>query len=133
MRGGLARAARLLRRPRYEVFPAASTEESVLEWVPTDLTVTVTASPAKGLEPTLALTERLAGHGYRAVPHLSARLVRDPAHLAGIVARLTAAGVDDVFVPAGDADPPAGRFHSALALLDELDRMGRSFARVGIT
>ena len=93
----------------------------------------ITASPAKGLEPTLALTERLTGHGYRAVPHLSARLVRDPAHLADIVARLTAAGVDDVFVPAGDADPPAGRFHSALALLDELDRMGRPFARVGIT
>ncbi len=27
MRGGLARAAPLLQHPRYEVFPAASTEE----------------------------------------------------------------------------------------------------------
>jgi methylenetetrahydrofolate reductase (NADPH) len=105
----------------------------VLEWAPRELTITITASPAKGLEPTLALTERLTGQGYRAVPHLSARLVRDPAHLADVVARLTAAGVDDVFVPAGDADPPAGCFHSALDLLDELDRMGRPFARVGIT
>ncbi len=115
------------------MLPTPSAEQAVLEWVPRELTITITASPAKGLEPTLALTERLTGHGYRAVPHLSARLVRDPAHLADIVARLTAAGVDDVFVPAGDADPPAGRFHSALALLDELDRMGRPFARVGIT
>ena len=123
----------LLRAPRYEVLPTPSAEQAVLEWVPRELTITITASPARGLEPTLALTERLTGHGYRAVPHLSARLVRDPAHLAEIVARLTAAGVDDVFVPAGDADPPAGRFHSALALLDELDRMGRPFARVGIT
>jgi methylenetetrahydrofolate reductase (NADPH) len=123
----------LLRAPRYEVLPTPSAEQAVLEWVPRELTITITASPARGLEPTLALTERLTGHGYRAVPHLSARLVRDPAHLADIVARLTAAGVDDVFVPAGDADPPAGRFHSALALLDELDRMGRPFARVGIT
>jgi methylenetetrahydrofolate reductase (NADPH) len=133
IRGGLARVAPLLQRPRYEVFPAKSTEETVLEWVPADLTVTVTASPAKGLDPTLELTERLAAQGYRVVPHLSARLVRDDAHLADIVARLTAAGVDDVFVPGGDADPPAGRFDSALALLDRLADMGRPFARVGVT
>ena len=133
IRGGLARVAPLLLRPRYEVFPGNNTEETVLEWVPTDLTVTVTASPAKGLDPTLDLTERLAARGYRVVPHLSARLVRDDAHLADIVARLTACGVDDVFVPAGDADPPAGRFDSALALLDRLADMGRPFARVGVT
>ncbi len=133
IRGGLARVAPLLERPRYEVFPARSTEETVLEWVPTDLTVTVTASPAKGLDPTLDLTERLTARGYRVVPHVSARLVRDDAHLADIVARLTACGVDDVFVPAGDADPPAGRFNSALALLDRLAEMGRPFARVGVT
>jgi methylenetetrahydrofolate reductase (NADPH) len=133
IRGGLARVAPLLQRPRYEVFPAKSTEETVLEWVPNDLTVTVTASPAKGLDPTLDLAERLTARGYRVVPHVSARLVRDDAHLADIVARLTACGVDDVFVPAGDADPPAGRFDSALALLDRLAEMGRPFSRVGVT
>jgi len=125
--------AALLEAPRYEVLPTPSAERAVLEWVPTELIITITASPAKGLEPTLALTERLAGHGYRAVPHLSARLVRDPAHLADIVARLTAAGVDDVFVPAGDADPPAGDFDSALALLDRLAGMGSPFPSVGVT
>ncbi len=133
IRGGLARVAPLLHRPRYEVLPAAGTEDVVAEWVPTELTVTVTASPAKGLDPTLDLTERLTARGYRVVPHLSARLVRDDAHLADIVARMTACGVDDVFVPAGDADPPAGRFDSALSLLDRLAEMGRPFARVGIT
>jgi methylenetetrahydrofolate reductase (NADPH) len=132
-RDRLERVAPLLRAPRYEVLPTPSAEQSVAEWVPRGLTITVTASPAKGLEPTLALTERLAALGYRTVPHLSARLVRDGAHLADIVARLTAAGVDDVFVPAGDADPPAGPFASALALLEELSRMGRPFGRVGIT
>src|SRR6185437_8000572 len=64
---------------------------------------------------------------------VSARLVRDDAHLAAIVARLQACGVDDVFVPAGDADPPAGPFHSALSLITRLTEMGRPFARVGIT
>ncbi len=133
IRGGLARAVPLLRHPRYEVFPAANVEDAVLEWVPLGLTVTVTASPAKGLDATLELTERLAGQGYQVVPHISARLVRDEAHLADITARLTARGVDDIFVPAGDADPPAGRFDSALSLLGELTEMGRPFSRVGVT
>jgi len=132
-RSGLARVAPLLRAPRYEVFPGAGTEQAVLEWVPRELTVTVTASPTRGLEPTLDLATSLAGHGYTAVPHVTARLVRDDAHLADIVARLTAAGISDIFVPGGDADPPAGRFHSALELLEQLAEMGRPFARVGIT
>ena len=132
-RSGLARVAPLLRAPRYEVFPAADTEQAVLDWVPRELTVTVTASPARGLEPTLALATALAGHGYPVVPHVTARLVRDDAHLADIVARLTTAGISDIFVPAGDADPPAGRFSSALDLLERLTEMGRPFARVGIT
>jgi methylenetetrahydrofolate reductase (NADPH) len=132
-RGGLASAAPLLERPRFEVFPARGVEDAVTEWIPAGLTVTVTASPAKGLDATLDLTERLAGRGYHAVPHLSARLVRDDAHLADIVARLTGCGVDDVFVPAGDADPPAGRFDSALSLLEQLAEMGSPFAHTGIT
>ena len=132
-RGGLARVAPLLRAPRYEVFPGRGIEDAVLEWVPRELTVTVTSSPARGLEPTLELATALSGHGYSAVPHVTARLIRDEAHLADIVARLTAAGISDIFVPAGDADPPAGRFTSALELLEQLTQMGRPFARVGIT
>ncbi len=131
--GGLASVAPLLQYPRYEVFPAGKVEQAVAEWVPAGMTVTVTASPAKGLDATLDLTERLAARGYRVVPHLSARLVADDAHLADIVARLTACGVDDVFIPAGDADPPAGRFDSALSLLERLAEMGNPFRRTGIT
>ncbi len=133
IRGGLAQVLPLLRAPRYEVFPAASVADVIGEWVPPEVTVTVTASPAKGLDATLDLTERLAGQGYQVVPHLSARLVRDEAQLADITARLTACGIRDVFVPAGDADPPSGRFDSALALLDQLTAMGRPFPQVGVT
>jgi methylenetetrahydrofolate reductase (NADPH) len=132
-RGGLSSVAPLLEHPRYEVFPAGSVADAVAQWVPTGMTVTVTASPAKGLDATLDLTEVLTGRGYQVVPHLSARLVRDDAHLADIAARLIACGVDDVFVPAGDADPPAGRFDSALSLLEQLAEMGNPFARTGIT
>lgn len=130
---GLRRVVPLLHQARYEVLPTRSAEEAVLEHVPREVTVTVTASPTKGLEPTLALTERLVGAGFAVVPHLSARLVSDSAHLSDIVARLTAAGVDDVFVPAGDADPPAGEFSSALDVLERLAAMGNPFPKVGIT
>jgi methylenetetrahydrofolate reductase (NADPH) len=123
----------LLKSPRYEVLPTKGTEEAVAEWVPAGMTVTVTASPVKGLDATIDLTERLAGRGYRVVPHLAARSVADDAHLDRIVARLTACGVDDVFVPGGDAPHPAGRFDSALPLLERLDELGRPFSRIGIT
>ena len=52
--------AELLARPRYEVIPLVGAEQAVLEHVPTEVKVTVTTSPRKGLEPTLELTERLA-------------------------------------------------------------------------
>jgi hypothetical protein len=130
---GLKAAARLLNHSRFEVIPTDSIEEAVLSWVPREVTLTVTASPTKGLEATISLAERLRQHGYSVVPHVSARLVVDNGHLAEIVARLTACGIDDIFVPAGDADPPAGRFDSALSLLVQLESLGRPFARTGIT
>ncbi len=130
---GLRQAEPLLHRARYEVLPTRGAEQAVLDWVPRDVTVTVTASPTKGIEPTLDLAERLIGAGYRVVPHLSARLVRDRGHLDEMVNRMVAAGVDDVFVPAGDADPPAGEFTSALDLLERLAEIGHPFKQVGIT
>ncbi|MFH8897842.1 5,10-methylenetetrahydrofolate reductase [Streptomyces coeruleorubidus] len=130
---GAAGLRALLDSVRYEVLPAKSTEDKVLAHVPRDVVVTVTASPVRGLEPTLALTGRLAGRGYRVVPHVPARLLRDDAHLKEVVDRLRAAGVDDVFVPAGDADPPAGTYAGALPVLRRLTELGRPFTRVGVT
>ncbi|MEU6139594.1 5,10-methylenetetrahydrofolate reductase [Streptomyces sp. NPDC047081] len=123
----------LLESVRYEVLPAKATEDKVLAHVPRDVVVTVTASPVKGLEPTLGLTERLAAHGYRVVPHVPARLLRDEVHVKEVTARLREAGVDDVFVPAGDADPPAGAYDGALPVLRTLTELGGPFAHVGIT
>ncbi|MGW0629503.1 5,10-methylenetetrahydrofolate reductase [Streptomyces sp. NPDC002758] len=123
----------LLHSVRYEVLPAKATEDKVLAHVPRDVVVTVTASPVKGLEPTLDLATRLTAHGYRVVPHVPARLLRDDAHLKDVVDRLREAGVDDVFVPAGDADPPAGAYDGALPVLRRLSELGSPFAHVGIT
>ncbi len=127
-----ATTVRLLENARYEVLPTATIEDKLLEHVPPDRTVTVTASPSKGLEPTLDLAERLTGHGYVAVPHLAARMVRDKAELAEICERLTGKGISRVFVPGGDADPP-GAYPDALSLLEDLRDLGSPFGHVGIT
>jgi methylenetetrahydrofolate reductase (NADPH) len=123
---------RLLEHTRYEVLPTATIEDKVLAHVPVERTITVTASPSKGLEPTLDLTERLTGHGYVAVPHLAARMVRDKAELAEICDRLTGKGITRVFVPGGDADPP-GAYLDALSMLEDLKEIGSPFEHVGIT
>lgn len=118
--------AAMLERPRYEVLPLPGTADQVAAHVPTALPVTVTASPRRGLGPTLELTEALARAGYPAVPHLAARLVSDDQHLAEVLVRLHEAGVGDVFVVAGDGEHPIGGFSDSLQLLAAIERLHRS-------
>jgi methylenetetrahydrofolate reductase (NADPH) len=123
---------RLLVNARYEVLPTASVEDKVLEHVPTEREVTITASPSKGLEATLDLAERLCGHGYTVVPHLAARMISGRAELAEICDRLTGKGITRIFVPGGDAEP-AGDYQDAFSLLEDLTALGSPFSHVGIT
>jgi methylenetetrahydrofolate reductase (NADPH) len=127
-----AAIAALLRKPRFEILPLDGIEEQVLAHVGTDARVTVTASPRKGLEATLEMSERLARAGYVVVPHLSARLVRDRSHLEEVLERLLAAGVRELFVPAGDAPEP-GEFAGAAELLDAMGPLRDRFDEIGIT
>jgi methylenetetrahydrofolate reductase (NADPH) len=122
-----------LRRPRYEVIPLQGVEDQVIEHVPKDVKVTVTASPTKGIESTLELAERLSEQGYESVPHLSARLIRDDAHLEEIIGRLRASGIRDAFVVAGDAEEPAGKFAGASELLAAMEELGHGLDEIGIT
>lgn len=130
--GARSTLAGLIARSRYEVIPLKDVEEKVIANVPRDVTLTVTVSPVKGLEPSLLLTETFATEGYTVVPHLSARLVRDRSHLAEIVARLTEVGTRDVFVVAGDAEEAVGTYEGAAPLLRDLHELGRPFERIGI-
>ena len=124
---------RLLADARYEVLPTASIEDKILACVPAGHTLTVTASAGKGLPATLDLAERLVGDGYRAVPHLAARMINGRQELEESVARLLGCGIDRIFVPAGDADPAAGDYAGSLDLLRDLTEMGSPFAQVGVT
>jgi methylenetetrahydrofolate reductase (NADPH) len=133
MAAGIAHTVqRLLEHARYEVLPTATTEAKVIQHLPRDREITITASPSRGLEATLQLSERLAGQGYTVVPHLAARMISGRAELAEIVNRLSGRGINRVFVPAGDADP-VGDYRDALGLLTDLAGMGSPFEHVGIT
>lgn len=124
---------RLLTGARYEVLPTASILDQVREHVPTSITVSVTASPGKGLGATLDLAGELARAGYDVVPHLAARMISGRAELADIVERLREQGVRRVFVPAGDAQVPAGDYVQSLDVLHDLREMGDPFPEVSIT
>ena len=93
--------------------------------------MSVTASPAKGIEATVALCEALQARGFRAVPHLSARMVRDRAHLRDLIAWLEGAGVDRAFVVGGDEKEP-GDYPDGLSLLREMAEIGHPLAEIGI-
>ena len=76
--------------------------------------VSITCSPAHGVEPTLELTEKLRAlpenRRLKLVPHIAARVVRDRGHLREILARLDALQVESIFVPGGDAVKPSGDY-----------------------
>lgn len=100
--------------------------------LPAGSNVSVTASPAKGMDATLDLAIELRERGYRSVPHLSARMIKDRRQLSALVKRLQDAEIDDVFVVGGDADEP-GKFPDAVSLLREMSDIGHEFSDVGIT
>jgi methylenetetrahydrofolate reductase (NADPH) len=122
--------AGVLRAPTFELVPLKNALEQAAA-LPAGATVSVTASPAKGLEATVALCEALQAQGFRAVPHLSARMVRDQAHLRDLLAWLEGAGVARAFVVGGDAKEP-GDFPDGLALLRAMAEIGHPLEEIGI-
>ena len=124
-----AALARVLEDPTFELIPLKNVAEQAAH-VPRGRTVSVTASPAKGIEATVELAVELEGAGLRAIPHLSARMIRDRAHLAGLLDRLEGAGIDRAFVVGGDADEP-GEFLDGLSLLRAMADLGRLPRHVG--
>lgn len=121
---------RVLENPIFELIPLSNVLAQA-EHLPAGATVSVTASPAKTLEDTVDLAAELLGRGFQVVPHLSARMTRDRAHLAEIVARIEGLGIKRIFVIGGDAEEP-GEFFDAESLLTALDDIGVTFDEVGI-
>ncbi|MFZ5854382.1 MAG: methylenetetrahydrofolate reductase [Chloroflexota bacterium] len=120
----------LLADPVFELIPLRNLDAQA-DALPDRAAVSVTASAARGIEATVAASERLAERGFRVTPHLSARLIRDRDHLRALLDRLVAARISRVFVIGGDADEP-GAFPDALSLLRAIGETGVRFDEVGI-
>ncbi len=121
----------LVRNAKIEVIPIKGYEAKMAD-VPADTIVTITCSPKLNLERTLAATEFAADAGYTVVPHLAARQVADEPELKEFVRRLGAAGVQHLYVIAGDAAEPAGIFTSSAELLDSLGGIDHGLASIGV-
>jgi methylenetetrahydrofolate reductase (NADPH) len=120
-----------LAQPRFELIPMEGARERAAH-LPKGAKVTIICSPARGIESTLLLGEELLERGFRIVPHISARLVADRAHLEEIVRRLDDLGVREIFVIGGDARKPVGPFPGVFELLSAMADEGHNFEHVGI-
>ncbi|MBI2782269.1 MAG: methylenetetrahydrofolate reductase [Chloroflexi bacterium] len=128
--GERAALDRVLADPTFEIIPLKNAREQAAA-LPRGATVSVTASPGKGIEATVELTIELERAGLRAIPHLSARMIRDRAHLSELLTRLADTGIDRAFVVGGDADEP-GEFLDALALIRAMADLGKLPGEVGV-
>jgi methylenetetrahydrofolate reductase (NADPH) len=128
--GGRDAIVALLRAPKFELIPLKNVHDQSA-FLPVGATVSVTASPAKGIEATIELCEQLKARGFAPVAHLSARMIRDRAHLGGLLARLAGAGIERAFVIGGDADGP-GEFPDGLSLLRAMVELGHPFTEIGV-
>jgi methylenetetrahydrofolate reductase (NADPH) len=115
--------------PIFELLPLKNLPDQVPH-LPPGARVSVTASPAKGIDATVDWAVRLQADGFRAIPHLSARMIASRAVLAGLLERARDGGLTHAFVVGGDADEP-GEYLDGLSLLRAMAEVGHPFTTLG--
>lgn len=116
---------------RFEILPVGRGEHEA-EQLRTPLHLTVTCSPKHGPDHTVEAAKRLSALGHAVTVHIAARMVRDPDHLDELLAGMAEAGVDDMFLIGGDADPPLGLYTAAGDLLPLVAEHPRRPRTIGI-
>lgn len=122
----------LIADARYELIPLKNVDAQIA-FVPTGSAVSVTCSPAKGLQATLDLTAKILDQGHTAVPHFSARLTEDRAHVQRLAEFCRSHGLTEVFLVAGDAPEPVGAYDGVVAFLRDFLDTDHGLQRIGIT
>ena len=118
-----------LEDPIFELLPLKNLPEQIPH-LPASARVSVTASPAKGIDATVDWAVTLQADGFRAIPHLSARMIPDGATLARLLDRAREGGLTHAFVVGGDADEP-GEYLDGLSLLTAMEELGHPFSTLG--
>jgi methylenetetrahydrofolate reductase (NADPH) len=116
---------------RFEILPLGRSEEQAQN-LPQPVRLTVTCSPKHGPDRSVEVAGRLRAMGHSVTVHVAARMVRDRDHLDALLSGMTAAGADELFLIAGDADPPQGEFSSAVELAPIVAQHPQRPARIGI-
>ncbi len=120
-----------VREAYMEIFPT-DTIESKLDVLEPGSYVAVTCSPTKGVDVTIEMCARLAHRGFKVVPHVAAKMVRNRQHLAEIIARLNDLPIISIFVPGGDAEEPTGDYATAFELLRDIAELEHRFTEIGV-
>jgi methylenetetrahydrofolate reductase (NADPH) len=123
---------RLLEDPQVEILPEDGVEDVVAECLPEGTLVRVACIPDEGSDRSVEVACRISTRGYRAIPHITARTVRDRHHLEALLAKMRAAGVRRGFFPGGDNKAAVGQYSSAVELLDDLAGIDHQLVEVGI-
>ncbi len=103
-------------RARFEVLPFDDIAAEAAR-LPRPARVTVTCSPKHGPDRGLETAVRLRQLGHSVTVHVAARMVRGREHLDALLAGMADAGIEDLFLIAGDIDEPVGEYSSAVELL----------------
>ena len=115
----------------FELIPLKSLTGAV-EALPAGAEVSVTCSPAKGIEETQRITAELQADGFTAIPHFSARMVRDKAHTEELAAWCRELGLAKVFMVGGDAEEP-GDYAGAVEFLADFLEADHGLDTIGVT
>lgn len=122
----------LIADARYEVIPLKNLENQ-LEHIPSGASVSVTCSFAKGQQTTLDLTRRIIGLGHMSVPHFSARLTKDEQAVKDLASFCRDNGITEVFLVAGDAPEPVGKYDGVVAFLKDFLATDHGLSKIGVT
>ncbi len=115
----------------FELVPLKSLDAAVGA-LPAGAEISVTCSPAKGIEETQRLTDELLGQGFVVIPHLSSRMVRDHAHTVELAAWCRKLDLRKVFIVGGDAEE-AGAYEGAVEFLADFLTTDHGVDTIGVT
>ena len=118
-------------RLTFELVPLKSAVDAIAA-LPAGAEVSVTCSPTKGIEETQRVTGDLQAQGFRAIPHLAARMVRDRAHTVDLAAWCRELRLTKVFVVGGDAEAP-GAYAGAVEFLADFLATDHGLTTIGVT
>ena len=128
---GRDRLRSLLRAGNFEVAPSERIiDEVTARLLPGSTRLAVVSTLDSGIDSTIEISCQLAAQGFDVTPHLSARRVRDEAHLIWITSQMKSARISTALAVGGDG-APEGRFAEAADLIPALREAGVSIGIAG--